>query len=331
MMHVLHINSQPASHFDTLMRLLQNEGRHTLWNQEAPPSEKPCLIHAHSWIEDGSLALKMSEQQGIPYIISFAEDEVDMLGRWTLTTHPQWLNILKQASKIIIPSPNFEYALGQSLSDSVADIIFGKTLTIYNPIHPYFLQNLHLHKPVALVHIHLLYIACHKHYINDIDFILKAVKKVQHQNIDIQLAIADVGGYTDSQRIRAKYGLEVIGAGSEEARAAVYRQHDIVVMPGYHTHTTRYFAEALSQGLPVIYAAHSCFDGILQSAPPFVLEKESSTLLADIILSISQRYATIEQHLSLLHPLAKFNLDESYREYMRVYAIAHSLNARERH
>lgn len=328
MIHILHISQHPSLHFSEILQRLESEVHNTLWNNQASLEEQQ-IIHAHSWLDDGPIALELSEKLGIPFIISFAPDEISHIKKLSLTLHPQWVAILKQATKIILPHPDFAHQLEQALSDSLADIIFRKTLTIYQPIDPYFLQHLHLHKPVALVHTRLLYVAQDPHYKADMEFILKAVKKIQHQHLDIQLSVANVGNDPEVRHTAAKLNLSVMDAEDIATRAEIYRAHDIVAMTGTHLRSTQYFAEAISQGLPVIYSKHSCLDGVMPDGGICMLEKEDSSHLSEKIMEISQRFATIEQHLSSLHPLNRFNADEIYREYLRIYSISHSLHNRD--
>ena len=286
------------------------------------------IIHAHSWMTDGAIAWEHHQKLGLPYCVSLTEEDIHYARKMSLKMHSDRLRILQDAAKVIFPHPQFFHAFNQALSDNQANGLFSKTITIFRSIDPLFLQQLSLHKPVALVHTRLLYIVQHPEIEDEISLIAKAMKEIQHQNLDISLTVAAKElTEKDKSKIERLASVQLIRYQSPEALLNIYRDYHIAIMVGEEISFTCHYAEALSQGMPVIFSRNSCLDGLLDNNM-FRIEKESSHLLAEKIIEISQRYATAVQHISELHPLLKFNGSEIAQEHLRVYSISDSLHQR---
>ncbi len=338
-LHIIHAPDSPD--WDLLKNASVNGMEHLILRTRAEDTPGTCdcpgvdmgdiptadihLIHAHSWMADGSTAWKIHQEQGIPYILSLSEEDIQYAHALSLRLHGDRLRILQDASKVIFPHPQFFHAFNQALSDSQADQLFGKSSIICRSIRPLFLQQLYLHKPVALVHIRLLYIVQHPDYESELSLILKAMKEILHQNLSVSLTVAASSLSAKEQDKIKRQGVQWGPYTTAEELLEIYREHHIVLMIGERLQSTCRFAEALSQGMPVIYSRHSCLDGLIDNQECRI-EKDHTHTLAEKIIEISQRYATAIHHISELHPLLKFNGREITQEYHRLYAICHSLH-----
>ncbi|MBO7646551.1 MAG: glycosyltransferase [Bacteroidales bacterium] len=286
------------------------------------------LIHAHSWLTDGNIARELHQKLGLSYCVTLREEDIQHIRKMSLKMHSDRMLILQDAAKVIFPHPQFFHAFNQALSDSQANQLFSKTITIFRSINPLFLQEFFLHKPVALVNIRLLYIVQHEGYEEDISIISKAVKEIKQQNLNVSLTLAAA---TPTEKLRALARRipesSTTSFDSDKALMELYRNHDMVLMIGDQLPTTSHYVEAISQGMPVIFSRNSCLDGIFNDQTCRI-EKDNAHTLAEKIIEISQRYATAVQHISELRPLLKFHKQEIVQEYQRVYSICDSLQHR---
>ena len=271
---------------------------------EIPSGEEFHLTHAHSWYQDGPDALRLKQERGIPYVLTLTSEDLRHLEAFSLKS--KRYDVLENAEKVVFPNQHFPYALADKLSDKMADAIFSRSLVIYEGISPFWFQNLRRSKPVSLIHIRLL-TALNVGGESSSEIVEKAAKLIRKQNLSVDVTAFDPN---------------VLG---EEERMELYRCHDMLVQPAPVNGSTTLYAEALSQGLPVLYARQGCFDGIFPNGEAgFSVTPHNAHDLSEKILLISERYATVEQHIADLHPLHSFNWDEIYRQYLRVYDVRQS-------
>lgn len=295
-LHLYESHSQDPAFGQLLSRL--EESVHNVVG-DASETEGINLVHAHSWLQDGPTALQLKRDRAIPYVLSLSDEDLVQLEKFTLRPRPY--KILEEAEKVVFPSMVFQNVLAEKLPAKLADVVFSHSLMIFPHIDPFWFQHLHLAKPVSLIHIRLLTanIGGRENYS---DLIEKAEHRLHKRNFQVELTSFD------------------FKSASLEERMELYRRHDILVHPSRGIVPITLFAEALSQGLPVIYAREGCFDGIFpEGTAGFAVSSHDTADLAEKILLVSERYATMEQHVADLHPLHLFNLDETYHNYLRIY------------
>jgi glycosyltransferase involved in cell wall biosynthesis len=271
---------------------------------EMPTGETISLTHAHSWYQDGPDALRLRQEHGIPYVLTLTPEDLRHLEAFSLKS--KRYDVLENAEKVVFPNQHFQYALADKLSDKLADAVFSRSSVIYDGISPFWFQNLRRSKPVSLIHIRLL-TALNVGGDSAVETVEKAVKQIRKQNLSVDVTTFDPNAIGEAERME------------------MYRRHDMLVQPTPVNGATTLYAEALSQGLPVLYARQGCFDGIFpEGTAGFSVMPHNAHDLAEKILLVSERYATVEQHIADLHPLHPFNWDEIYRQYLRVYDVRKS-------
>ncbi|MBQ6071800.1 MAG: hypothetical protein IKQ75_03220 [Bacteroidales bacterium] len=271
---------------------------------EMPTGETISLTHAHSWYQDGPDALRLRQEHGIPYVLTLTSEDLRHLEAFSLKS--KRYDVLENAEKVVFPNQHFQYALADKLSDKLADAVFSRSLVIYDGISPFWFQNLRRSKPVSLIHIRLL-TALNMGRDTTLEMVEKAAKLLRKQNLSVDVTTFEPNALGEAERME------------------MYRRHDMLVQPTPVNGSTTLYAEALSQGLPVLYARQGCFDGIFPDGTAgFSVMPHNAHDLAEKILLISERYATVEQHIADLHPLHPFNWDEIYRQYLRVYDVRKS-------
>lgn len=303
-----------------LSRLNENGGRHQLIENNVPTDCQ--LIHAHSWMDEGQQALNINQAQGIPYILTVRGTDIAKASGLSNWRHAK--KILEQASRIVFTDPMIDRYLADKLPTELADQVFSHYVTIYESLDPFWLENLHSAKPVSIIRIRLLFVG-NPDETDHIGELVKAIEHLRHRNFEVFLTIVDPHSdlQANASKHRKLFGKEFITMRPQPSRQemlSIYRQHDILAMPTLHGVSISAYAEALSQGLPVIYSQGGVFDGIYREGEAgYAVSPGDSDDIANKILSISERYATVEQHLCDLQPLNEFNFDENFRKYQRLY------------
>ena len=277
----------------------------TFEHQFATPNEMSALqgevdvVHAHRWFGCGRTAYLHASAKKIPYVVDVVQSDLHDYHKLLIFSKKNAEQLLTEAALVVFTAPSQEDFFANHLSSKNADTVFSKSTLLYEPLDSYWLGNLHIHPPTALVHIKLLYVGamdsnCH------LDVVQNAMIKLQRRNYDI--ALTTVGDLSDE---------ELLG---------IYRNHDILLQLDEKTPSTQRFAEALSQGLPVIYAHGGVCDGIFKEGlAGYAVNPKSSDDIARTILNVSDLFGTIEQHISRLHPLGQFDGREQASHYVHLY------------
>ena len=257
------------------------------------------VIHAHRWFGCGQAAWTFASARQIPYVVDVMQNDLESYRKLFVFSRKGADNVLLEAARVVFTSQSQQDTLAQHLPSKVADPVFAKSTMLYEPLDPFWLDHLHIHSPTALVHIKLLYVGpsdSHHH----LDAVHHAMKKLQRRNYDVTLtAVHDM---------------------TKEELLEVYRNHDILLQLDEKTPSTQRFAQALSQGLPVLYAPEGICDGIFKEGlAGYAVNPKSSDDLAKTILNVSDLFGTIEQQIMRLHPLGLFDAKEQASHFGHLY------------
>ena len=257
------------------------------------------VIHAHRWFECGQAAHQYASTKNVPYVVDVVQSDLDAYHKLFVFNKKSAENVLAEAARVVFTSQSQQEFLAQHLPSKTADTVFFHSMMLLEALDPFWISNIRIHPPTALVHIKLLYVGpSDSHY--HLDAVNHAMKKLQRKNYDVTLTVVD-----DM---------------TKEELLEVYRNHDILLQLDERTSSTQRFAEALSQGLPVLYATDSACDGIFKEGlAGYAVNPKSSDDIARTILNVSDLFGTIEQHISRLHPLNRFDGREQARNYEHLY------------
>lgn len=260
------------------------------------------VVHAHRWFECGHAAWKFAAAKQKPYVVDVMQDDIEAYHKLFVFSKKGAENVLAEAARVVFTSQSQQEFLAQHLPSKTADTVFFHSMMVLEALEPYWINNLHIHPPTALVHIKLLHVGPSDNNTH-LDVVHHAMKKLQRRNYDITLTtVEDL---------------------ADEELLATYRNHDIFLQLDEKTPSTRRFAEALSQGLPVIYARDGVADGIFKDGQTgYAVNPKSSDELARTILNVSDFFGTIEQQIMRIHPLEMFDGREQARHYEHLYANA---------
>ena len=260
------------------------------------------VIHAHRWFGCGQAAWNYASSSHLPYVVDVVQSDLDAYHKLFVFNKKSAENVLLEAARVVFTSQSQQEFLAQHLPSKTADTVFFHSTMLFEPLDPYWISNLHIHPPTALVHIKLLNVGTADSN-SHLDAVHHAMKKLQRRNYDISLT--------------------TVGDLANEELLEVYRKHDIFLQLDEKVPSTQRFAEALSQGLPVIYAPNGICDGIFKDGQAgYAVNPKSSDDLAHTILNISDFFGTIEQQIMRLHPLCQFDPREQASNYVHLYENA---------
>ena len=305
-MIILHIisNEEDRARAERVTRYMPETFEH----QYVTPKETAAyqghadVIHAHRWFECGQAAWNYASANHLPYVVDVVQSDLDAYHKLFVFNKKSAENVLLEATRVVFTSQSQQDFLAQHLPSKTADVVFFHSTMLFEPLNPYWINNLHIHPPTALVHIKLLNVGTADSN-SHLDAVHHAMKKLQRRNYDISLTA--VGDLTDEELLD------------------VYRNHDIFLQLDEKTPSTQRFAQALSQGLPVLYAQKGVCDGIFKGGMAgYAVNPKSADDLAKTILNVSDLFGTIEQQIMRLHPLGLFDAKEQTRQWEHLYENA---------
>jgi len=306
------IDPNKVFHFDAMVQ------KSTSFVEQAVALPEITLIHAHSLLAGGVVAHALYAQHHIPYVVAVTLADIRFWQDNPIRGRKIFVPVLEEANRIIFLNDNFQDFVADRLSDSDADRIFSRALTIHDGLDPFWIQNLHIHKPVSMIHYRLL-VAGDNLSSKCLPPILKALQQLRKRNYEVSLTIA---GSTEQPATGKDISVRFIPALSQDSLFQVLRDSDIYITPSMEYASRQYYAEALSQGVPLLHDVHNGLDGLCPDGKiGYSANTHSADDLAEKILLVGERFATIEQYITALHPLHLFNWDEIYRAYLRVYDL----------
>lgn len=249
------------------------------------------LIHSHMLFNGGYVSNKIKKRYGIPYIVSVRNTDLNVFLRIPFMKY-LGRKIVNDANGIVFISEAYKTEfIEKYVSPKRKKEISEKSTVIYNGLEDFWLEN--KNSPGALKNNREINILCvgkidkNKNIITTI----KALNLLEKQGYIVQFTV--VGKVLNRkvlEAIKQSSFTKLIDFLSSEELLEVYRNNDIYVMPSIHESFGRVYAEAMTQGLPVVYTKNQGFDKIYEDGyigyPVEAMEeKQVATVIEKIIIN----------------------------------------------
>lgn len=278
------------------------------------------LFHAHSLFSNGYIAYKLHKKYQIPYIVAVRNTDINLFFARMPHLRLLGIKILNNAERIIFISPPYKkQTIEKYIPSSQKKVISEKSIVIPNGINKYWLENKYLRQSnLANKKIRLIYVGSIDRNKN-IETTIKACNLLNEQGYEVSFKI--VGKILDSKYrdlIHSNSYLKHIPYCQKEELLNYYRDSDIFVMPSIHETFGLVYAEAMSQGLPVVYTSGQGFDEQFEEGEVgFHVEATDYGDIAEKIRTIMYNYLEISQRCT--SNSEKFNWSSISKKYMDLY------------
>jgi glycosyltransferase involved in cell wall biosynthesis len=251
--------------FNKLERLLFFGKQSSIFNnicQEFQLSEFN-IVHAHTLFSSGYSAYLLHKKTGLPYIVAIRNQDVNIVFKYFFNLQAIGNDIMNNAQNIIFLSPAYRnFVIDKYVPRKNRQLIFEKSVVIPNGIDDYFLNNKRVvGKATDKNFIKLI-------FIGDIDSNRNIMTTIKACNLLIEMGYSVnytiVGEVLETRlkKIIAKNSfIDYHPKCSKEEVVLYLRNSDIFIMPSVLETFGLVYAEAMSQGLPVIYSKGQGFDG----------------------------------------------------------------------
>jgi glycosyltransferase involved in cell wall biosynthesis len=278
------------------------------------------VVHAHSLFSNGCIALKMKQDFDVPYIVAVRNTDVNVFFKYMIHLRKLGVEILKEAEKVIFLSNSYrDLVIEKYVPATLRKEIFDKTEIIPNGIADFWFEN----KGNAKVapkqkEINLVYAGIINKNKNLITTI-KSIDILRKKGYNISFTVVGkIGDKSIYQQIEALPYVNYLAPKSKEELIDIYRANEIFVMPSITETFGLVYAEAMSQGLPVIYTKGQGFDQQFEEGTVgYHVDCFDSNEIASKIICVVSNYADISNHC--IKKVDKFRWDKISSKYTEIY------------
>ena len=225
------------------------------------------LTHATTLLTDGGLAYMLYKQFGIPYIVAVRSTDVNEFLKFMPHTWMAARRILLHAEKILFIGKSLYYStMTHKAIQGISSLIENRCVFIPNGINYYYLD--HVRYATRKGH-NIVFVGRFDSNKNAVR-LAKAVMQLREQPQFTDCTLTLVGGgradTNEMERMIADHPdvFRYVPPITEPAKMAEQFEHaSVFAMPSLHETFGLVYIEALSQGLPVLYAKGQGVDGLL--------------------------------------------------------------------
>ena len=253
------------------------------------------IIHAHTVFSNGYLAYKIKKKYGIPYVVSVRNTDLYLFFEKMYFMRETGLKILEDASAIVFLSDTYKTELlNKYVSGAKKTNIENKCVVIPNGIDNLFFENKSFGKRMGEV-VNLLHIGDIDKNKNLIETVM-AIKILKEKGYNISYTVV---GEVKDKRVEKKIkdGMaDIYPKCTIKETIKYYQDAHILVMPSHHETFGIVYAEAMSQGLPVVYTRGQGFDGQYPDGEiGYSVDDDKPEELAYVIEQIIKEYENISE------------------------------------
>ena len=277
------------------------------------------LSHAHTLFSTGYTAMLLKRKYGIPYITAVRNTDVNRF----FAKHPYFrrvgTKILTEAERVIFLSSGYaDQVIDNYVDPACREEIRKKSEVITNGIDDFFFDQ----TPPArkgpegtLRIIHIGDINKNKNVLTT----LKAVELLREKGRDVTFTlVGEVKSDDIAEQLRGRAYVELNPKCPHREVLDYYARTDILCVPSRHETFGLVYAEAMSQGLPVIYTRGQGFDGIFPDGEVgYAVDPDSAAEIAGRMEDIAGRYA--EMSASCIAGSRRFLWQEISSRYTGIY------------
>ena len=220
------------------------------------------VIHAHTLFSAGYAARQLHRVYGVPYIVAVRNTDVNVFFKYMVHLRRTGVRIMQDAYRVIFLSPAYRDAvLARYVPAAARQAVREKSLVIPNGIDDYFLENRPAPRGGVSAPLELLY-AGEIDSNKNLELTVQAAKLLREQGTEVHLtAVGDVREEKYRRLLAETPFAAYFPRCPKEGVLEHLRRSDLFVMPSHTETFGLVYAEAMSQGVPVLYTRGQGFDG----------------------------------------------------------------------
>lgn len=277
------------------------------------------VIHAYTLFTDGNVAMKLANQYNKPFVVAVRDTDVNSFFAKLPYLRNRGIKIMRKAKKVFFLSESYrEQVFSKYVPAKYKEELFKKTEIIPNGIDDFWHENrcgIHS-KSEKLVK---LIFAGQINKRKNVPTIKIAMDILQKRGIESTLTvIGKIVEQEEFNKIKDDPRITYLPAMPKESLIQKYRLHDIFVMPSFTETFGLVYAEAISQGLPVVYSKGQGFDGQFEEGVVgYHCNASNPNDVADAIENVLKNYDAIASRCSTM--ATKFLWQDICEVYSKIY------------
>lgn len=291
---------------------------------------KVDVIHAGTLCLDGAAAYELSKKYNIPYVVAVRNTDVNSYYKNLKWRHGYFTNILKNAAKVIFISPRFkDIFMDTFVPASSRKQIEDHLLVIPNGVEKTFLDNKSSEKKTLGKTINLIFVAAFYKGKGLVETI-KAIDLLREKGFDITLNAIGKGLPNRPQDAEYIHIIESLEIDRDWLTTQPFKKPleiidemkkaDAFIMVSKPETFGLVYVEALSQHLPIIYAAGQGFDGFYPDGfVGYPAEGGNVESIAEKIENLIKNYEHISANVCSLELDKDFEWNNIGNKYINIY------------
>lgn len=282
-------------------------------------------IHAYTVFTDGNCAMELSKLYDCPYVVAVRDTDVNCFFKYMPHLRKRGVEIMKSASAVFFLSPSYkETVIEKYVPEEMKQELLSKTYIIPNGINDFWFQN-DIQRDYSLTEKRIRQKQVKAIYVGrisrrkNITATQKALELLTKEGWSVEFAV--VGGIDDKAEFRKVIkdkNTKYIPKKAMLELVDIYKNYDVFIMPSHTETFGLVYAEAMSQGLPVIYTRNQGFDKqFSEGYVGYAVNDKDVKSIASAIKSIAARYEEIS--LSAINGSKKFRWEDICKIYKRIY------------
>ena len=277
------------------------------------------IVHAHTLFSNGYIAYLMNKNFNIPYIVAVRNTDINIFFKYRRNLRNIGIEIMKNASEIVfLSNVSKKEVFCKYIDRKDEESLLNKTMVIPNGVNDFWIKNrVKSKKNVNKNEYRLIYVGEINRNKNVRATIL-ACKKLIADNKHVRLTVVGKCANARFRRMLNEDFIEYNKYCTQEELINYYRNSDLFIMPSIKESFGVVYAEALTQGLPVIYTKGQGFDGQFQNGEVgFGVNCKDINEIKNMIMKIYDEYDSIQDRILKLND--SFNWDNISDEYIEIY------------
>lgn len=282
------------------------------------------LIHAYTLYTDGNAARVLSEKYGVPFVVAVRNTDVNDFFKKMIHLRSRGVKTMLAAQKIFFLSSAYKNTVIENyVSEKYRATLLKKTDIIPNGIEDFWFEHLYQERNCEKTEQRIRDKRIKLVYAGGIDrnknvtTTCEAIKLLKKDGWTVDFTVV---GKVKDQDVFESIKNEVIYLPSrpKDKLIAVYRDADIFVMPSFFETFGLVYAEAMSQGLPVIYTKHQGFDGQFENGKVgFAVDCRDAQQIAFAVEQIATNFRNFSEYA--LNHVEKFKWSTIVEKYNKIY------------
>lgn len=283
-------------------------------------TEKPDLLHAHFLFTNGYACMVCKDMFNIPYVVALRNTDVNFFFKRMYHLRKIGVKILENASKIVFLNQTYcDTVLAKYVPKIIRNDIAKKSEIIPNGIDSFWLNNKYnRNRFLKKDEVNVITIGTIDKNKNQL-VVARALEMLHRKGIVVNYVV--IGRVIDKylfRRLTSYSFVKHLDFCNKEDLVNYYRDADIFVMPSKHETFGLVYAEAMTQGLPLIYTKGQGFDkqfdeGIVGFSVPY----DSPQLIASKIQVITRNYSYYSSNC--INFSSKFSWEHIADIYSKIY------------